>query len=73
MKRPKRIFVVADFKDEQSRSVHIQPRMWVKGFLRLGYDVRRFSYRNILTQFNPLSGKHFRRFMPRFVSLFREI
>jgi spore maturation protein CgeB len=41
--------------------------MWVKGLLRLGHDVQRFSYRNIMTQFNPFSGKHFRRFAPRFV------
>lgn len=39
----------------------------VKGLIRLGHDVQQFSYRNILTQFNPFSGKHFRRFMPRFV------
>jgi len=67
MEQAKRIFVIADFKDESPRSIHIQPRMWVKGLLRLGCDVHRFSYRNILTQFNPFSGKHFRRFMPRFV------
>jgi hypothetical protein len=73
MRRARRIFVISDFKDELPRSIHIQPKMWIKGFLRLGHDVQRFSYRNILTQFNPLSGKHFRRFMPRFVSLFREI
>lgn len=67
MSAPKRIFVIADFKDEESKSIRIQPRMWVKGLLRLGHDVQRFSYRNILTQFNPFSGIHFRRFMPRFV------
>ena len=63
---PKRIFVIAGFKDESPKSIRIQPRMWIKGLLRLGHDVQRFSYRNILTQFNPFSGKHFRRFMPRF-------
>ena len=63
----RRIFVIADFKDEEVRSIRVQPRMWVKGLIRLGHDVQRFSYRNILTQFNPFSGKHFRRFMPRFV------
>ena len=66
MPRARRIFVIADFKDESPKSIRIQPRMWVKGLLRLGHDVQRFSYRNILTQFNPFSGKHFRRFMPRF-------
>ena len=73
MSKAKRIFIVADFKDELPRSVHIQPKMWVKGLLRLGHDVQRFSYRNVMMQFNPLSGKQFRRFMTRFVSLFREV
>jgi len=67
MHKAKRIFVIADFKDESPRSIFLEERRLVKGFLRLGHDVQRFSYRNILTQFNPLSGKHFRRFMPRFV------
>lgn len=67
MHKAKRIFVIADFKDEAVRSVRAQARMWVKGLIRLGHDVQRFSYRNILTQFNPFSGRHFRRFMPRFV------
>jgi spore maturation protein CgeB len=40
--------------------------MWIKGLLRLGCDVHRFSYRNILNQLNPISGKYFRRLMPRF-------
>ncbi len=44
MRKAKRIFVIADFKDESPRSVHIQPRMWVKGLLRIGCDVHRFSY-----------------------------
>jgi len=66
MRKAKRIFVVADFKDESPKSIRISQRMWVKGLLRLGHDVQRFSYRNIMTQFNPFSGKHFRRFMPRF-------
>lgn len=67
MQRSRRIFVIADFKDESPKSIRIQPRIWIKGLLRLGCDVHRFSYRNIMTQFNPFSGKHFRRFAPRFV------
>jgi glycosyltransferase involved in cell wall biosynthesis len=63
----KRVFFIADFKDESERSIRLQSRMWVKGLIRAGCDVQRFSYRNILTQFNPFSGKHFRRFMPKFV------
>jgi spore maturation protein CgeB len=67
MNKAKRIFAIADFKDELPRAVFIEERRMVKGLIRLGHDVQRFSYRNILTQFNPFSGKHFRRFMPRFV------
>ena len=67
MRKAKRIFVVADFKDESPRSIFLEERRLVKGLIRLGHDVQRFSYRNIMTQFNPFSGKHFRRFMPRFV------
>jgi glycosyltransferase involved in cell wall biosynthesis len=68
----KRIFVISDFKDESSKSINTQPRMFVKGLIRNGYDVQRFSYRNILTQFNPFSGKHFRRFMPKFVKRYTD-
>ena len=57
----RRIFVIADFKDELPRSVHIQPRMWVKGFLRLGHDVQRFSYRNVMIQARPFPSKRFAR------------
>jgi len=61
MRRAKRIFLVADFKDESPRSVHIQPRMWVKGLVRLGHDVQRFSYRNIMMQCSPFPSKSFAR------------
>ena len=55
----KRIFFIADFKDESPRSIHIQPRMWVKGFLRIGCDVQRFSYRNIMMQNSIFQNKRF--------------
>ena len=67
MRRARRIFAISDFKDESPRSVFLEERRMVKGLVRLGHDVQRFSYRNIMTQFNPFSGKHLRRFMPRFV------
>ena len=67
MNMAKRIFIIADFKDESPKSIRIAQRMWIKGLIRAGHDVQRFSYRNILTQFNPFSGRHFRRFMPKFV------
>lgn len=53
----KRILVIADFKDEKPQSIRVQPRMWVKGLLRLGLDVQRFSYRNVMMQCSPLPGK----------------
>lgn len=53
----KRIFVIADFKDEKPKSISIERRHWIKGFIRLGHDVQRFSYRNILLQFSLLKSK----------------
>ena len=61
MRRARRIFVISDFKDELPRSIHIQPRMWVKGLLRLGYDVQRFSYRNIMMQYSFFPSKRLAR------------
>jgi spore maturation protein CgeB len=57
MQKIKRILIVADFKDESPKSIRMQQRMWIKGFLRLGHDVQRFSYRNIMMQCSPLPGK----------------
>jgi len=57
MQKPKRIFVIADFKDEGPKSIRTQQRMWIKGLLRLGHDVQRFSYRNIMMQCSPFPGK----------------
>ena len=61
MQKPKRIYVIADFKDELPRSIHIQPRMWVKGLLRLGHDIQRFSYRNVMMQCSFYPSKSFAR------------
>jgi spore maturation protein CgeB len=35
--------------------------MWIKGFLRLGYDVQRFSYRNIMMQYSFFPSKRIAR------------
>ena len=59
MSRVRRVFVIADFRDEKPHSIHLQHRMWVKGLLRLGLDVQRFSYRNVLMQLSPLASKRF--------------
>jgi len=53
--------VIADFKDESAKSIRISARMWVKGLLRLGHDVQRFGYRNIMMQCSPLPSKRIAR------------
>ncbi len=58
MRKAKRIFVIADFKDESPKSIRTQQRMWIKGLLRLGHDVQRFSYRNIMMASSPFGGKN---------------
>ncbi len=57
MQKPKKIFVIADFKDESPKSIRMSPRMWIKGLIRLGHDVQRFSYRNIMMQCSPFPSK----------------
>jgi len=43
MSKPKRIFVISDFKDEPLKSIRMQPKMWIKEPARLGCDAKRFS------------------------------
>lgn len=57
MLKPKRILIIADFKNSETHAIRIQSRMWVKGFQRLGHDVLTFSYRDILRQCCNLPGK----------------
>jgi len=57
----KRIFVIADFKDESPKSIRVSQRMWIKGLLRLGHDVQRFSYRNMMMQCSPFPSKRIAR------------
>jgi len=61
MDEAKRIFVIADFKDEKSQSVFVDERRIVKGLIRLGHDVQRFSQRNIIMQCSPLPSKRLAR------------
>jgi len=61
----KRIFVIADFMDEKPQSISIERRHWTKGFVRLGHDVQRFSYRNILLQFSPFKSKGIARLLAK--------
>lgn len=57
MQKAKRIFVIADFKDEKPWSIFIDERRIVKGLIRLGHDVQRFSPRNVMMQCSPFPGK----------------
>ena len=61
MAKSKRIFMISDFKNESAKSIRMQPRMWLKGFLRLGHDVQQFSYRNIMIQCSPFPSKRIAR------------
>jgi len=61
MQRPKRIFVIADFKDEKPWSVFIEERRLAKGLIRGGHDVQRFSYRNVMMQCSPIASKRIAR------------
>lgn len=57
MKRAKRIFAIADFKDERLWSVFVEERRIVKALIRRGCDVHRFSYKNVMMQCGLFSGK----------------
>lgn len=61
----RRIFVIADFKDESPKSVRIERRRWPKGFIRLGHDVQRFSYKNIMMQCSPFPNKRIARYFAK--------
>lgn len=59
MPNAKRVFVIANFKEESPQSVRIERRRWIKGLIRLGHDVQRFSYRNIMQQASLIKNKRF--------------
>jgi len=59
MPNAKRIFLIGNFKDESPNSIRIERRRWVKGLIRLGHDVQRFSYRNIMQQASLIKNKRF--------------
>jgi len=68
----KRIFMISDFQEATARSIRIQPRMWIKGLIRLGHDVHRFSYGYTPKRFSPFAGKFFRRFIPKYVKRYAD-
>ncbi len=57
MYKPKRIFIVADIKYKSIKMFVDQIPKLAKGFIRLGNDVRLFSYCNALSQVSPLRSK----------------
>jgi spore maturation protein CgeB len=59
MKKAKRIFVISDFKDEKTWSICLDERRLIKGLIRSGHDVQRFSHRNILLQSSLIASKRF--------------
>lgn len=61
----KRIFFISDFKDEKSWSIFIDERRTIKGLIRLGHDVHRFSYRNVLLQSSFINSKRFAKMFAR--------
>ncbi|HOL89094.1 MAG TPA: glycosyltransferase [Anaerohalosphaeraceae bacterium] len=46
----KRIFLIADFKNDSPKSIRLERRRWVKGLIRLGHDVQPFSFWDIAEQ-----------------------
>ncbi len=55
----KRILMIGDFKLHLPESLRIERRRWVKGFIRAGWDVQTFSYRNIIHHFTPFHKRKY--------------
>lgn len=57
MTKPRRIFIIADIKLKPIKAFVDQIPKLAKGFIRLGNDVRIFSYCSELSQVSPLKSK----------------
>lgn len=57
MTKPRRIFIIADIKFKSIKTFVDQIPKLAKGFVRLGHDVRIFSYCSVLSQSSPLKSK----------------
>ncbi len=57
MRKAKRIFVISDFKLDKPQAVFVEERRLVKALIRLGHDVQRFRYRNVMMQCSPFPSK----------------
>jgi hypothetical protein len=61
----KRIFIISDFKDDSPKSVRVERRRWIKGLLRLGHDVQRFSFRDMIEHRTKFPGKIAKKYFGR--------
>jgi len=61
--KPKRIYIIADIKYLSKKVFVDQIPKLAKGFIRLGHDVRLFSYCNVLRQMSPFKSKSLSAFM----------
>ncbi|MCJ7617468.1 MAG: glycosyltransferase [Desulfobacterales bacterium] len=59
MTKVNRIFIVADISYKPIKMFLDQMHKLTKGFIRLGHDVRLFSYCNVLAQQSPLKSRTF--------------
>jgi len=57
MPKAKRIFIVADIKNKPIKVFVDQMPKLAKGFIRLGHDVRMFSYCNVLSQISSFKSR----------------
>jgi len=63
MHKTKRIFIVSDIKYKPIKVFVDQVPKLAKGFIRLGHDVRLFSYCNALGQMSPLKSRSLSTFL----------
>lgn len=61
MAEAKRIFLISDIKQKSIKTFVDQMPKLAKGFIRLGNDVRLFSYCSALSEASPVRGKTFSR------------
>jgi len=59
MQKAKRIFIVGDISQKSIKMFIDQMPKLAKGFIRLGHDVRTFSYCNALQQASPIDSRTF--------------
>lgn len=63
MTKAKRIFLISDMKQKVTKTFVDQIPKLAKGFIRLGHDVRLFSYCNVMRQMSPLKSKSLSAFL----------